>query len=128
MAALYSEALLDHFRHPRNYGGLPSPDIAYEDVNPLCGDRIRIELKLNNDVVETARFTGDGCAISVAAASILTEMIVGAEINQVAVISGDKLLSKLESDIKPARVQCALLPLEVLRSGVREYRHRSPSE
>jgi nitrogen fixation NifU-like protein len=120
MATLYSEVLLDHFRHPRNYGSLPSPDIAYEDVNPLCGDRIRIEVKLNNSVVEMARFRGDGCAISIAAASILTEMIEGADINQVATISEEMLLSRLESDIKPARVQCALLPLEVLRSGMGE--------
>lgn len=123
MTALYSEVLLDHFRHPRNYGGLPSPDIAYEDVNPLCGDRIRIELKLHNSVVETARFRGDGCAISVAAASMLTEMIVGVDLEQVGAISEEQILSTLESDIMPARRQCALLPLEVLRSGVREYSH-----
>jgi len=128
MAALYSEVLLDHFRHPRNYGNLPSPDITYEDFNPLCGDRIRIELKLKDAVVETARFRGDGCAISMAAASILTELIVGADINEVEAISDNKLLSALESDIKPSRMQCALLPLEALRSGVRDYRHHELSE
>ena len=80
MAALYSEILLDHFRHPRNYGSLPAPDITYEDFNPLCGDRIRIELKLKHTVVEDARFRGDGCAISMAAASLLTELIVGVDI------------------------------------------------
>ena len=122
MAALYSEVILDHFRNPRNYGSLLSPDIAYEDVNPLCGDRIRIELTVRGGVVEAARFKGDGCAISLAAASILTELIVGADIDQGEVISNDKLLSSLKSDIKPSRVKCALLPLEVLRSGLRNYR------
>ena len=123
MAALYSEVILDHFRNPRNYGSLPAPDIAYEDVNPLCGDRIRIELTVRGRVVQAARFKGDGCAISLAAASILTELIVGADIDQEEVISNDKLLSSLKSDIKPARMKCALLPLEVLRSGVKIYQH-----
>src|SRR6187455_1702336 len=105
MGALYSEVLLDHFRHPRNYGSLPVADITYEDFNPLCGDRIRIEVKLQHSVVADVRFRGDGCAISVAAASLLTELIVGAEINEVAAISDDRLIAALESDIKPARVQ-----------------------
>jgi len=121
MAALYSDVLLDHFRHPRNYGDLAAPDISYENFNPLCGDRIRIELKLNQTIVEEARFKGDGCAISTAAASLLTELIRGADIAEVAVISDDRLISALESDIKPARIQCALLPLEALRAGLKEY-------
>jgi nitrogen fixation protein NifU and related proteins len=122
MAALYSEVLLDHFRHPRNYGNLPAPDIAYEDLNPLCGDRIRIELQLKQTVVEDARFTGNGCAISMAAASLLTELIMGSDIRDTETISDDSLISALESDIKPSRRQCALLPLEVLRAGLRNNR------
>lgn len=128
MAALYSEILLDHFRHPRNYGNLPAPDIVYEDLNPLCGDRIRIEVRLNQTVVEDARFTGDGCAISLAAASLLTELIVGSDITETRAITDDRLISALESDIKPSRRQCALLPLEVLRSGLRNYRIQDFSE
>ena len=122
MPALYSETLLDHFRHPRNYGDLPAADITYESFNPVCGDRIRILLKLNGRTVESARFKGDACAISTAAASLLTEMIVGANIEEVSTIPDERLLSALESDIKPARLQCALLPLEALRNGVKEYR------
>src|SRR5215203_5091853 len=121
MATLYSEILLDHFRHPRNYGELPAPDISSENFNPLCGDRIRIELKLNGLVVQDARFKGDGCAISTAAASLLTELIRGSHIGEVAALSDDQLLAALESDIKPARVQCALLALEALRAGLKEY-------
>ncbi|MCI0337627.1 MAG: iron-sulfur cluster assembly scaffold protein [Acidobacteria bacterium] len=124
MAALYSDVLLDHFRNPRNYGSLPSANMTYEDVNPLCGDRIRIELEINAGHIKAARFIGDGCAISIAAASLLTELIVGAEIDDSDVISNEKLLSSLKSDIKPSRVRCALLPLEVLRSGVKIYRQR----
>ena len=118
MAALYSDTLLDHFRHPRNYGDLPAPDISYESFNPLCGDRIRIELKLGDTIVQQARFKGDACAISTAAASLLTELISGIDLKEAAAISDDQLISALESDIKPARLQCALLPLEALRAGL----------
>ena len=119
MAALYSNTLLDHFRHPRNYGELVAPDISHESFNPLCGDRIRIEVKLNGTIVEEARFKGDACAISTAAASLLTELILGAEIEELASFADDRLISALESEIKPARLQCALLPLEALREGLK---------
>ena len=121
MATLYSEILLDHFRHPRNYGELAAPDISHENFNPLCGDRIRIALKLNQEIVEEARFKGDGCAISTAAASLLTELIRGSHIGEVAALSDDQLLAALESDIKPARLPCALLALNALRAGLKEY-------
>jgi len=122
MPVLYSEVLLDHFRHPRNYGSINAPDISYESFNPLCGDRIRIELKLDRATVQEARFKGDGCAISTAAASLLTELLIGTSIEQAAAISDDELISALQSDIQPARRQCALLPLEALRHGLREHR------
>jgi len=121
MPALYSDTLLDHFRHPRNYGSLPAPDISNEQFNPLCGDRIRIELKLDNSTVNEARFKGDACAISTAAASLLTELILGIDIEELAGISDARLLSALESDIQPARLQCALLPLLALREGLKNY-------
>ena len=124
MPALYSDTLLDHFRHPRNYGDLPAADISYESFNPVCGDRIRIALNLNDTIVQDARFKGDGCAISTAAASLLTELILGADIREVASLSNDRLISALESDIKPARLQCALLPLEALRAGLKEHRNK----
>lgn len=119
MAVLYSEKLLDHFRRPRNYGALTAPDISYESFNPLCGDRIRIELKLENKLVKEARFRGDGCAISIAAASLLTELLTGREIQET--VSNEELIAALESDIKPARIQCALLPLEAMRAGFKSY-------
>lgn len=121
MPALYSETLLDHFRHPRNYGDLPAADISYESFNPLCGDRIRILVKLNDRVVQEARFKGDGCAISTAAASLLTEMIRGANLEELSSLSDRLLISALESDIQPARLQCALLPLEALRAALKDY-------
>ena len=125
MAVLYSETLLDHFRHPRNYGALTDADISYESFNPLCGDRIRVEVKIENKSVKEVRFKGDGCAISIASASLLTEIILNTDPNK---ISDDQLIAALESDIKPARIQCALLPLEALRAGLKIYQeqaHRS---
>ncbi|HST20743.1 MAG TPA: iron-sulfur cluster assembly scaffold protein [Blastocatellia bacterium] len=123
MRALYSEIILDHFRHPHNFGSLPDADVACEEVNPLCGDRIRVELKMDGSVIEAAHFSGDGCAISIAAASILTELIVGADIDTGdELISGQQILSSLKSDIKPSRMKCAMLALEALRSGVKNYK------
>ena len=124
MAALFSEVILDHFRNPRNFGSLPCPDITHEGLNPLCGDRIRIQLTLRDGVITTARFQGDGCAISLAAASLLTGLIVDLNIENGEVISDAALLSSLESEIKPARMKCALLPLEVLREGVKIHKQR----
>jgi nitrogen fixation protein NifU and related proteins len=122
----YSECLLDHFRNPRNYGSLPAPDVAYEAFNPLCGDRIRIELQIRAGRIEAARFVGDGCAISIAAASILTGLITGAGIDQDEVISEAQLLSALQSDIKPSRLKCAFLPLAALRADLKIYRETAP--
>ena len=125
MAVLYSEKLLDHFRHPRNYGALTAADISYESFNPLCGDRIRVEVKIENKSVKEVRFKGDGCAISIASASLLTEIILNTDPNK---ISDDQLIAALESDIKPARIQCALLPLEALRAGLKIYQEQASSE
>ena len=121
MPALYSDILLDHFRHPRNYGSLAAPDISNEQFNPLCGDRIRLELKFEQAKVSEVRFKGDACAISTAATSLLTELILGADIEQIANIRDAQLIAALESDIQPARLQCALLPLQALREGLNNY-------
>jgi len=121
MQALYSDILLDHFRHPRNYGSLDSPDLSNEQFNPLCGDRIRLELKLEQSVVTEARFKGDACAICTAATSLLTEMVLGKNVDELANLPDARLISALESDIKPARLQCVLLPLHALREGLKNH-------
>ena len=128
MVTLYSDTLLDHFRHPRNYGDLVSPDISHESFNPLCGDRIRIEVKLQDTIVHEARFKGDACAICTAAASLLTEIILGSDIATVSALSNDRLINALESDIKPTRLQCALLPLEALREGLKTFKEGEPQK
>jgi nitrogen fixation protein NifU and related proteins len=120
---LYGEVILDHFRHPRNYGSLESPDIRCEDVNPMCGDRIRIELAVSDaGTVREARFQGDLCMIGKAAGSILTEMVTGSALQAIEEIDDSRLLTALQAEIRPARLRCALLPLAALRAGVSAYR------
>ena len=116
---LYGERILEHFRHPRNYGSLDAPDIRHEEVNPLCGDRVRIEVSIGADgTIAAARFQGDLCMIAKAASSLLTEMIAGMPVDGIEHFPERRLLDALESEIPPARLKCALLPLEGLRSGV----------
>ena len=119
----YGETIQEHFRHPRNYGALDAPDIRHEDVNPFCGDRVRIEISIGpGDTVSAARFQGDLCMIAKAASSILTEMITGLPLESISEFPERQLLDALGSEIQPARRKCALLPLEVLQSGVSAWR------
>jgi len=122
MTLQYSETIVEHFRHPRNYGALPAPAVAYEDVNPLCGDRIRIELSVSAEqTIAAVRFRGDSCIISRAAASILTELIQGRTFQEVVALPQEVLLTALHTPIRPARLKCALLPLHILQAGIAAY-------
>jgi nitrogen fixation protein NifU and related proteins len=119
---MYGDVIVDHYRHPRNQGSLENPDIAHEELNPLCGDRVRIELTLAADgSVSAARFRGDLCMIAQAASSLLTELVIGAAVDQIADFPQTTLLDALHAEIRPARMQCALLPLTVLKDGVRLF-------
>jgi nitrogen fixation NifU-like protein len=118
VADIYREQILDHSRHPRNFGQLENADISYEDTNPLCGDRVRIDLKVEDGKIVDVRFSGRGCAISQASASMLTEMIQGEPLESVRELSAQDMLDELGVPISPARVKCALLGLKVLKSGV----------
>lgn len=119
----YGERVLDHYRHPRNEGSLPSPQIRYEDVNPLCGDRVRIELQLGEgERIGAAAFRSDGCILCRAACSALTERISGSTLGAAEGLQADDLIGWLQVELKPARVQCVLLPLEVLQTGIASYR------
>lgn len=116
--SLYREAILDHYRNPRNKGTLEPADFSYEDVNPLCGDEVRIDLRTDGERVTEVKFIGRGCAISQAAASILTEMVDGRPLDEVKAISRDDLLEELGVLISPARMKCAMLGLKVLKAGL----------
>lgn len=117
MADLYREYILDHYRNPRNYGTIEQPDITYEDTNPLCGDKVRIDLRIEDGKIAEIKFSGRGCAISQASASILTEMVNGIELDEVRELTAQDILDELGVPISPARVKCALLGLKVLKSG-----------
>jgi nitrogen fixation NifU-like protein len=115
---LYREIILDHYRRPRNKGTLDPADFSYEDTNPLCGDEVRIDLRVAGDRVADVKFSGRGCAISQAAASILTEMVEGRPLNEVKALTKDDMLDELGVPISPARMKCALLGLKVLKAGL----------
>ena len=119
MDDFYRENILDHYRNPRNKGRLDNPTHMHEEHNPLCGDVIHIDLHVNDeDVIEEVRFEGDGCAISQASASMLTEMIQGKTLEEAKQVSKEDILEALGIDIGPVRLKCALLSLKVLKAGV----------
>jgi nitrogen fixation NifU-like protein len=116
--SIYREIILEHSRNPRNRGTLDPADYSYEDVNPLCGDEIRIDVRVTNDHVSEIRFSGRGCAVSQASASILTEMAEGKTLDEVKAIGRDELLEEIGIPVSPARMKCAMLGLKVLKAGV----------
>ncbi len=115
---LYREQILDHSRNPRNKGTLEPADYSYEDVNPLCGDEVRIDLRTDGERVTEIRFSGRGCAISQASTSMLMEMVEGQTLETVKAISREDLLEELGVPISPARMKCAMLGLKVLKAGI----------
>ena len=117
-ADLYREVILDHYRNPRNKGTLDPADYSYEDTNPLCGDEVRIDVRVADDRVAEVKFSGRGCAISQASTSILTEMVEGRPLAEVKALTKDDVLEELGVPVSPARLKCALLGLKVLKAGL----------
>jgi nitrogen fixation NifU-like protein len=115
MTDMYTERLLDHYRQPRNKGHLDSPSLSAQEYNPLCGDRVTIEVRVENGRIIEARFDGRGCALCLGAASILTETIQGRALDELRAFGQDGFLAELESAIRPARLKCALLPWMAFR-------------
>jgi nitrogen fixation NifU-like protein len=117
---LYTEKILDHAGHPRKFGRIENPDIQFEEYNSLCGDRIRVELRLaaDGEVIE-AGFSGEMCAIAKGSASILLESIEGMSRAAIGAISDAHVLGSLGGPIENARHKCALLPLSALRGAIR---------
>jgi nitrogen fixation NifU-like protein len=113
----YRDYILDHYRNPRNFGRLPDPDISHEENNPLCGDVIGLDFKLEEGCIADVRFHGRGCAISQASASLLTERLKGLSLEEAQRIGKEDVLEELGIDISPARLKCALLSLKVLKAG-----------
>ncbi len=127
MEDFYREYILDHYRNPRNRGVIESPDITYVDSNPLCGDEIRIDVRITDGVISEIAFDGRGCAVSQASASILTEMVEGKTLDEVKAIGRDELLNEIGIPVSPARMKCAMLGLKVLKAGVYGIDHATQS-
>ena len=120
MDDLYRDYILEHYRQPHNFGVVEDADASYEGSNPLCGDRITLMLGVSNGVVDRVGFTGRGCAISQASASLLTDEIKGKPLKDVAAFRADDLLDLLGIEISPARLKCAMLSHETLHNALAE--------
>ena len=119
MDDLYREVIIEHYKNPSYRGKLDPHDITFADNNPLCGDHIQIDLRVDADGnVSDARFDGHGCAISQASADLLMESIIGIPIEEVKKLKKDDILELLGIDLGPVRLKCALLSLKVLKAGV----------
>ena len=119
---IYKEIILDYYKNPRNRGTIDKPDAVSKDSNPLCGDVVEMQLKFSDGKVSAIKFNGDGCAISQASASMLTEMVLGKTIEEVRSIDKVALLENLGSpNLGAVRIKCALLPLKVMKSALYQY-------
>lgn len=119
MDDLYREMIVERYKSPLMKGMLDPHDYSYEDDNPLCGDRIRIDVRVDeSDVITEAAFSGEGCAISMVSADLLVESIVGRTLEEVKGLSKEALLDLLGIELSPVRLKCALLSLKVLKAGI----------
>jgi nitrogen fixation NifU-like protein len=121
MDDLYRDEILEHYRNPHNFGVLETPTAVKEGANPLCGDRITLMLGVDSEGrVRDVAFTGRGCAISQASASMLTDEIKGKTLAEVEALGQQDVLDNLGIEISPARMKCAMLSLETLHEALRE--------
>jgi nitrogen fixation protein NifU and related proteins len=120
MDDLYRDYILEHYRRPHNFGVIEDPDASYEGANPLCGDRITLMVGVKDGVVDRVAFTGRGCAISQASASLLTDEIKGKPIGDVVAFRADDVLDLLGIEISPARLKCAMLSHDTLQHVLTE--------
>jgi len=123
-ADMYRQQILDHYKNPRNYGRLDDPDFSHVGENPSCGDEIRVEVELADDgeTIERVAFSGDGCAISMASASMLSERLTGLTLAELDDIDREDVTEMLGVDISPMRIKCAVLGRQVAQDGARLHR------
>ena len=124
MDQLYRENILDHYKHPRNYGEIEGADASAEGMNPLCGDEVSITVAFgeDGDTIEDVKFSGRGCAISQSATSMLTELIKGRKASEVAALPKEDLLEEVGVPLTPVRLKCAILGLSTLKVALHKGR------
>ena len=120
MDDLYRDYILEHYLRPHNFGVIDDANAQHEGANPLCGDRITMQLRLSGGKIAAVGFTGRGCAISQASASLLTDDIKGKEIDDAAKLTADHVLELLGIEVSPARLKCALLSLDTLQHALHD--------
>ena len=118
---MYRENILDHYKNPHNHGTIENAEIKFTENNPLCGDVITVNLKLNDHKVEDVKFSGRGCAISLSATSMLTDEIKGKTLEQINNIKREDVVKLLGIDVGPVRTKCAVLGLVAIKNGIEEY-------
>ena len=124
---MYKGLLTDHFRNPHNKGELQNPDFITEELIPSCGDRVCMQGIIKENRLITLAFTGSGCVISQAAASLLTGIVIDKSIDELLLLDKNHMLSMLGMQLGPTRLRCALLALDALQKGIREYVKKSGS-
>ena len=117
MDDLYRENILEHYKQPRNFGTLEDPDLEFEDNNPLCGDELKVQFKVEDEKVAAVRFSGHGCAISQASASMASEELVGMAVDDLLRLDRSFVLDLLGIEISATRMKCAMLGLKVVKSA-----------
>ncbi len=119
MDDLYREVIIEHYKNPGYRGSLDPHDISFEDENPLCGDQIKIDLRVDESgKITEAAFDGHGCAISQASADLLLESVIGKSIEEIKKLNKSDILEMLGIELGPVRLKCALLPLKILKAGI----------
>jgi len=121
MDPLYREIILEHWQHPQNFGILKNADIDVTETNPLCGDKIRLTMKIKNGKIKDVLFLGEGCAISQASASLFTEEIKGKNVKEIKKIIPEDVISLLGIQLTPARTKCALLIYSTFKKVPENY-------
>jgi nitrogen fixation protein NifU and related proteins len=114
---LYREQILEHYKRPHHWGELEDPDLEAEDHNPLCGDELKVQIKVADGKVVDVGFSGHGCAISQAAASMTSDELIGMDVDDLVRLNKDFVLDLLGIDISATRMKCALLSLKVVKAA-----------
>ncbi len=122
---MYAENILDHFQNPRHKGTLSAATISVEEVNPLCGDKLSLDLIIENGSIKDMAFSGSGCAISQASMSMVAEELNGKSLEEAEKLSKDTIYELLGVPISPARVKCAILSYALLKKSLILLKHQS---